>query len=51
MSTDSKREPKFKELTTEQKRWAHEQVAKFKMLRVAIPYGLIIKEAKNKFKQ
>lgn len=51
MSKTNKREPMFSELTTEQKRWAHEQVAKFKMLRVAIPYGLIIDEAKKKFKQ
>jgi hypothetical protein len=41
------KQPKFEGLTTAQKKWAHEKVRMFKLLKVAVPYGMIVSEAKK----
>jgi hypothetical protein len=41
------KQAKFEGLTAYQKKWAHEKVRMFKLLGVAIPYGMIIEEAKK----
>lgn len=45
----SKQKDRFAELTPVQRRWAEEQVKRFETLKVAIPYGIIIIEAKKNF--